>query len=532
MSPRTFSIAHVASEMAPLVKVGGLADVVGSLATEQARRGHRVTVALPAFQSLELPAGWTRRALRSCDVPWGVGRELARFDLAEPPGTGPRVLLVSHEGERAFFDRPGVYDDPRTGEGYRDNAERFLFFSRAAVEGLKSLSEPFEILHAHDHQAAWAVCFVRTHDAQAPAFASLATVFTIHNLGYQGIHDPWVLGLAGFGRDLFFPSSPFEYWGRVNDMKVGLSFADLLTTVSPRYAREIQTSGEFGFGLEGVLARRGADLRGLLNGIDDEAWDPARDPHLPRRYDREHLEGKRACRDALIAECGFPPRSDRAMVGMVSRLAEQKGFDLVAQAEAELMKLEARFVVLGSGQPNYEELMRRLAHRHPDRVYYRAGHDERFAHLIEAGCDLFLMPSRYEPCGLNQMYSLRYGTVPVVRAVGGLADTVEEFDPLTGQGNGFVFQRYEAAEMVTALRKALAIHRQPTLWTALQQRGMQRDFSWRASADAYDGVYEEARARVASGAVPTLASVRVLLEIAPRAGGMASRPAAVQGERP
>ncbi len=516
MTARRFSIVHVASEMAPLQKVGGLADVVGSLAAEQALRGHRVTVALPAYQSIALPAGWTRRALATCEVPWGVSREPARFDLAEPAGTGPRVLLVGHEGERGFFDRSGVYDDPRTGEGYPDNAERFLFFSRAAIEGLKRLGERFDVLHAHDHQAAWTVCFVRTHDARDPAFASIATLFTIHNLGYQGIHDPWVLALAGFGGELFYPSSPFEYWGRVNDMKVGLCFADLLTTVSPRYAREIQQNGEFGFGLEGVLARRGADLRGLLNGIDEVEWDPARDPHLPQRYDADHLEGKRACRRALVAECGFPGDPNWALVGMVSRLAEQKGFDLVAQAEAELLKLDARFVVLGSGQPGFQDLMRRLAHEHPDRVYYRAGHDERFAHLIEAGCDLFLMPSRYEPCGLNQMYSLRYGTVPVVRAVGGLADTVEEFDPLTGCGTGFLFQRYEAGEMVVTLRKAIAVHRQPTLWSALQRNGMSRDFSWRSSADGYDRLYAEAMERADAGRVRTLEAVRETLEIPPQ----------------
>jgi len=500
MPAERFTVAHVASEMGPLIKVGGLADVVGSLAFEQARRGHRVTVVLPAYESITLPAGWTRRAFQGCEVPWGMSREPARFDLVEPPGEGPRVLLVGHEGDRGFFDRPGVYDDPRTGEGYPDNAERFLFFSRAAIEGLKALGGGFDILHAHDHQAAWAVCFVRTHERATPAFASTATLFTIHNLGYQGIHDPWVLALAGFGMDQFQPSGPFEYWGRVNDMKVGLWFADLLTTVSPRYAQEIQGSGEFGFGLEGVLAKRSADLRGLLNGIDDHEWDPAHDPHIAAPYDAEHLEGKAANRAALVAECGFPAEPDLALVGMVTRLVEQKGIDLVLQAEAEWLKLDARLVVLGSGPPNYQDRLRRIAHRHPERVYYRPGHDESFAHLIEAGADLFLMPSRYEPCGLNQMYSLRYGTVPVVRAVGGLADTVEEFDPRAGQGTGFLFQRYHADEMVAALRRALAVHRQPTLWRTLQRNGMSRDFSWRASVDGYDRVYAEARERMAQQA--------------------------------
>lgn len=501
-------VVHAGSEMTPLAKVGGLGDVIGALAAEQARRGHRVTVVLPAYESLALPQGWTRRAFGHAEVPWGMGAEPARYDLAEPPGgRGPRVLLVVHDGERCFFDRPGIYDDPRTGEGYPDNAERFLFFSRAALLGLAHLATPIDVLHAHDQQAAWMPCFVRTHEAQAAAFAGAATVFTVHNLGYQGIVDPWVLGLAGFGGELFYPASPFEFWGRVNTLKVGLAFADLLTTVSPRYAREIQTP-EFGFGLEGVLARRKDHLFGVLNGIDTEYWNPATDPYLVARYDRERPDGKGANRAALIAACGFPEAPDWPLVGMVSRLVEQKGLDLIEAGIADLLRLEARYVLLGSGPPRYQELVRRLTHAHPDRFYLRGGYDEAFAHLIEAGCDLYLMPSRYEPCGLNQMYSLRYGTVPVVRAVGGLADTVEEFDPLSGRGTGFLFQRFDTVEMIAALRRALAIHRQPTLWRTVVRNGMGRDFSWTARADDYDRLYARARAAVAAHGPPTLAAVR------------------------
>jgi starch synthase len=445
-------------------------------------------------------------------VPWGLGKEPASFKLLTPvQGNGerqPKVVLVGHEGERRFFDRPGIYDDPDSGHGYADNGERFLFLARAGLEALKRLGEPLDLLHAHDHQAAWVPCFVRTHEAAGRAFERAATVFTVHNLGYQGIHEPYVLALAGFGRELFYPASPFEFWGRVNFMKVGLVFADMISTVSPRYAEEIQSNGEYGFGLEGVLARRRADLRGILNGIDDAYWDPARDPHLPHRYDRRQPAGKSLNRAALLERCGLPEQPDWPVIGMITRLVEQKGLDLVEHVEHELLRLEARFVVLGNGQPRYQELCRHMMEREPGRFAFRQGYDEPFAHLIEAGADMFLMPSRYEPCGLNQMYSMRYGTPPIVRATGGLADTVQDFDPATRRGTGFVFQRYEPADMMHALKRALTVHRQPHLWSELCANGMACDFSWRRSADGYDRLYEEALARVQAGGVPTLDSVR------------------------
>jgi starch synthase len=505
--PRT--IVHAAGEMAPHVKVGGLADVVGALAAEQSRRGHRVTVALPWYRVVQIPDTWRRTRLGTGDVPWGMGSEPADFMLCEPEGGGPSVLLVGHNGARRFFDRPGVYDDPATGEGYGDGAERFLFFCRATLLGLGRIGEPVDVLHAHDQHAGWIPCLVRAGPGERAVFTRTATVFTIHNLGYQGIHDPWVLGLAGIGSDLFFPASPFEFWGRVNTLKIGISFADMLSTVSPRYAEEIRSTPEFGHGLEGVLAARAADLRGILNGIDPREWDPAHDPHLPRGYDADRLEGKADARRALAAACGFPADSPWPIVGLVTRLAEQKGLDLIEEARAEIARMDVRVVVLGVGRPSYEEMLRALAAAHPDRIHFRRAQDEAFAHLIEGGADLFLMPSRYEPCGLNQMYSMRYGTPPVVRAVGGLADTVEEFDPRSGRGTGFRFEDYEPAAMLEALRRAIGMFRQPEQWRILQRNGMARDFSWTASAARYDALYDEAEARVAAGRTRTLERVRV-----------------------
>lgn len=503
-----YAVVHLASEMAPFAKVGGLGDVVAALASEQVRRGHRVVVALPHYRDLVLPQGWTVTDLSGTLVPWGMGHEPARFSIAEGPAGQPTVLLVDHAGERRFFQRPGIYDDPSTREGYPDNAERFLFFTRAALEAVKGFGEHFDVVHAHDQQAAWAPCFVRTHDAEDNAFSGTATVFTIHNLGYQGIVDPWVLGLAGFPRAAFYPRSPFEYHGRVNFMKVGILFADLVSTVSPTYAREIQTTGEYGFGLEGVLRRRTGDVRGILNGIDSDEWDPAHDRWLPAHYDRDKLEGKAANRRALALACGFALEPDWPIIGMVSRLVEQKGIDLVESAEHALADLPARFVVLGMGSPRYMEFFRRLADERPWQWRFETTHDEGLAHRIEAGSDLFLMPSRYEPCGLNQLYSLRYGTVPVVRATGGLADTVREFDPITREGNGFVFESYSADDMVMALRRALAVWNESELWRLVQRNGMQRDSSWSVAADGYDRLYDEAMERVTSGRVPSLDAVR------------------------
>ena len=505
---RDWSVVHLASEMAAFAKVGGLGDVVAALAAEQVRRGHRVLVAIPHWRDLTVPAGWKLSDLSGTLVPWGMGHEPARFTMAEGPSDQPSVLLVDHTGDRRFFQRPGFYDDPQTHEGYSDNAERFLFFTRAALEAVKGFGEPFDVLHAHDQQAAWAPCFVRTHDAEDGAFANTATVFTIHNLGYQGIVDPWVLGLAGFPRSAFFPHSPFEYHGRVNFMKVGILFADMVSTVSPTYAREIQTSGEYGFGLEGLLHRRTTDLRGILNGIDDREWDPATDPWLPAHYDRDRMEGKRTCRHALALSSGFPLEPDWPIVGWISRLVEQKGCDLLEEAERSLCGLPARYVILGVGSPRYMDMFRRLADERPWQWWYGTAHDEALAHRIEAGSDLFLMPSRYEPCGLNQLYSLRYGTVPVVRATGGLADTVREFDPITREGNGFVFEQFSADELVMALRRALATHGEPELRSVVQANGMARDSSWRVAADGYDRLYSEAIERVAAGRTPTLESVR------------------------
>ena len=506
MTADSLHIVHVTSELEPLAKVGGLADMVSALAAEQARHGHRVTVMIPAYQWIEIPKNWMHEPPVHLDVPWGLKREPARVESVRAEVDGVEVLLIGHGGERRFFDRPGVYNDPETGQGWNDNAERYLFFCRAAVEWLRQMDRRPDIVHAHDHQAGWVAALIRMSEGGGAAFHDTGTVFTIHNLGYQGIHDAFVLGLAGVAGNLFYPASPFEFWGRVNYMKIALLFSDMLTTVSPRYAEEIRSSEEFGFGLESVLEHRKDALRGILNGVDIDVWDPAQDAWLPARYTIDDLSGKAECRAALCEIAHFPDDAETPVIGMVTRLVEQKGFDLLEQAAQAGFDLPARFVVLGTGEPRYEEFLQRLMDANPGRVYYRGSFDEGFAHLIGAGSDLYLMPSRYEPCGLNQMYAMRYGTPPVVRATGGLADTVEEFDSMKGTGTGFLIHNHEVDDMLAALKRAMAIQRQPELWRTLQRNGMSRDFSWGRSAREYDGVYREALERIAGGA-PTVESV-------------------------
>jgi len=473
----------IATEMAPLAKAGGLADVVGALSAALVRHDHDVKVILPRYSVVETAGHKVK------DTPGGPIIEL-------PAGAGSDARVVVHliESDR-YFGRPGIYNDPKDGKGYADNAERFIFFQRQALGLLKKIGFVPDAIHCHDHQTALIPAWLRTHED--PFFEGTATLFTVHNLGYQGVFPPQVLEMAGFDSSVFFPMSPFEFWGQVNFMKIGLSFADIITTVSPTYAREICTS-EQGSGLEGVLVSRGDDLHGVLNGIDDEYWNPGKDPHLKHHYTADDLAGKALCKTALLKEMGLPAGRKRvAVVGIISRLTEQKGFDLIEQAMPELMERDLKMVVLGAGEEKYVRMLREAQARYAARVTVRVGFDEALAHLIEAGSDMFLMPSRYEPCGLNQMYSLAYGTVPIVRATGGLADTVTEAEE---GGNGFVFQECAAPAMVAATDRALAAFADRKRWAKVQQTGMRGDYSWAKSAQVYASLYEKASQRARSRA--------------------------------
>jgi starch synthase len=466
----------IGSEALPFAKTGGLADVLGSLPSALARLGWDVTLVLPRYRGVE--AG---RQLEH--LPIVVDTYATDVALSERPlGDGARAVLVDAP---ALYDRENLYGDGNI--DYADNPRRFAVLTRAALEWAgRSWRRP-SVVHAHDWQAALAPVYLNTRYADHPVLAGVPTVFTIHNLAYQGLIASDWLPRLDLPWDLMTVDR-LEYWGGVSLLKGGINESRIITTVSPHYAQEIQTP-EFGFGFDGILRRRSADLVGILNGIDTVSWDPAQDRYLPVPYSVSDLSGKRAAKLQVLAEYGLAAdevAASRPLVAMISRMVAQKGFDLVAALAGELPRLEAGFVVLGTGEPAYQDMWRDLAARYPDRFGIRIGFDEGLAHRIEGGADLFLMPSHFEPCGLNQMYSLRYGTVPIVRAVGGLADTVVD-----GR-TGFVFQNYDPAALLATLRRALDLFKNRGKWRALQRAGMRQDHSWDRSAREYVRIYERA----------------------------------------
>ena len=474
-------ILMVASEALPFAKTGGLADVVGALPQALQRLGHHVDIAMPRYRGIDGEPLST--------LPVALGGQISEAELQLTKTGNVRVLLV---GRPEYFQRDHLYGV--ADHDYPDNPERFAFLSQAALNWATGDGH-YDVIHAHDWQAGLVPVLAARMFRTGAAPRRIPTVLTIHNLAYQGIFDASWLPRLGLGWDLMRPEA-LEYWGRISFLKGGILFSRLITTVSPRYALEIQTPA-LGFGFDGIIRDRSRDLVGILNGIDYDQWDPARDTHLPIPFTASKLEGKEAAKRQVLATYGLPVADAtlrRPLVGMISRLVDQKGFDLLAALADELPRLNATFVLLGSGERRYEDLWLGLAARYPRQIGARIGFDEGLAHLIEGGADLFLMPSRFEPCGLNQMYSLRYGTVPLVRATGGLFDTVRNFNPRTGDGTGFTFDDYTPQALLGTLRWALGVFDDRAVWRRIQASGMSQDHSWDASAREYVKVYERAAA--------------------------------------
>jgi starch synthase len=474
-------ILFAASEGLPFSKTGGLADVIEALPKALVAQGHELAVVLPRYRGIKT----SMVVMPSVTIP--LGGRLRFPSIAD--GTmlnGVRYFFLDDPG---YFDRDGIYGN--SAGDFPDNAERYSEFCRATIEIAKHVW-PADVIHCHDWQTALVPVFLRSLYAADPLVKDLPVIFTIHNLGYQGHFPAAVLDRAGIPAEVYHPAG-LEFYGIINLLKGGLVYSDYLTTVSKKYAEEIQTP-EFGYGLDGVVRSRRDHVVGILNGVDYSVWNPEKDKFIAAPYSAKDLTGKHACKKELLEIFGLSPEyENRPALGIVSRFADQKGFDLIAAIAKDLMLEDVILTVLGTGDRRYEELFETLANEFPGRVGVRIGYDNELAHKIEAGADMFLMPSHYEPCGLNQIYSLKYGTVPIVRATGGLDDTVESFDVEHGTGTGFKFEPYTGVALLDAVRLALHHFADERIWKRIQLNGMSRDFSWKRPATEYAKLYKAAR---------------------------------------
>ncbi len=472
-----FNVTMAASEIVPFAKTGGLADMAGALSGALAASGMKINLVMPAYRPILREIIGTLKASRIIRVT--VGGRLVTGRLYKKRLT--KMLNIYFVRADEFFDRDHLYGN------YPDNAERFAFFSRAVLE-VAGVNRS-DIIHLHDWQTAPAAAFLKMQPERYPELSEAKTIVTTHNLAYQGL----------FSRDCFsaldfnpgsFNSSPFEFWGELNFLKSGLATADRLTTVSPTYSREIQQDG-CGFGLEGVLRERSRDLTGILNGVDYGVWNPETDPHIKRRYSAVKLAGKTSCKLDLQQSYGLDRDRAAPLMCMVTRLADGKGLELVMETIEVLLAEGIQFALLGSGDRRYEEFFQSLALRWPGKLGVKIAFDEAFAHRTIAGADMLLMPSLHEPCGLTQMYALKYGAIPIVRCTGGLADSIEPYNETAGTGNGFLFQDYSGVELLDTIRRGLAVYKRKKEWRVLARRAMAADHSWRRSMEAYLRLYRE-----------------------------------------
>jgi len=479
----TLKVLFLSPEVVPFAKTGGLADVAGSLPGALKKLDVDVRVGLPYYRAVKEGRYTTKILMRGLKVP--LGEQKLPSNVLETQ-TEDRIPVYFFERED-LFDRPNLYGTP---EGdYYDNLERFAFFSQAALLLAKEIDFDFEVVHCHDWQTGLVPIYLKTLFKKDPFFKGAAPLFTIHNIGYQGLFPKEKLATCGLPLEEFQPEG-LEYWEKISLLKAGIVYSDAITTVSPKYSQEIQTP-EFGLGMEGLLKKRSKDLHGILNGADYFLWDPARDSHIEAQYSAEKMAGKGRCKEALLREMGLASSlQNKPLLGMVSRLDAQKGLDLLVEILDDLLTLDVGLVVLGSGEENIQQAIQKAAERHPGKVGLFIGFNEPLAHRIMAGVDIFLVPSRYEPCGLTQMYALKYGTVPVVRATGGLDDTIVTFDSKNRKGNGFKFGPYKATAFLAAIRRALRLFGYLDSWKMLVANGMKEDFSWDRSAQRYLRIYQ------------------------------------------
>jgi starch synthase len=477
-------IWFLAPEVAPYAKTGGLADVAGSLPGAIRKLGLDVRVGVPYYRMVKEGNFPTDRVVSGLEVPLGDGTLLCDV-LETQTDEGVPVFFFDRED---LFHRPNLYGTPQG--DYPDNLERFSYFNQAALLFAKRAKFHFDVVHCHDWQTGLIPAYLKTLYGKDPFFSRVASVFTIHNMGYQGLFAADKLSVCGLPPSVLH-SDGLEYWGKISLLKGGIVYADAIATVSPRYSCEIRTP-EFGLGMDGILKNRSVDLYGILNGVDYSEWDPASDLHISAQYSLGNMKGKGICKTALVRELGLEEHcKDRPILAVVSRLTVQKGYDLLVQITDDVIRMGAGLVILAAGEQKYQQVLGELAHRYRGKMAVRIGFDEPLARRIMAGADILLVPSRYEPCGLTQIYALKYGTVPIVRATGGLNDTIEQFDPRSGEGTGFKFVAYEQTAFLAQIEEAVQTYYDRPTWDKVVENGMKADFSWEESARRYVSLYEK-----------------------------------------
>ncbi len=479
------NILLASSEVFPYSKTGGLADMVGALSKALAADGHSVTAVTPLYRGIREKHKGLRQTDLAITLPLGALSVSASVWKAEP-APGLTLLFVDQPD---FFDRPALYGEG--GKDYPDNAARFVFFSKAVAHLARVAKTPPEIVHVHDWQVGLVPLFIRYGERNGTWDELPASVITIHNLAYQGVFPPWDYGLTNLPWDYYSPQG-LEFYNQMNCLKAGIVFSDMITTVSPRYAREIMTE-QYGCGLDGVLRSRQERLAGILNGVDYSEWNTDKNPLLNFQYSADDFSGKAQQKLALQREMGLPVDGDTPLFGTVSRLADQKGVDIAIASLEEMLAAPMQFILLGSGDPTFERSFKQLQQRYPDKVAVKIGYDHGLSHRIEAGCDFFLMPSRFEPCGLNQMYSLRYGTIPIVRVTGGLDDSVTDITENPEHADGIKFYEYSSRALTKAIRKALVLFENRELLDHYRRNGMHVDYSWEHTTHEYEAVFRRAR---------------------------------------
>lgn len=484
MKKEKLKVLFVSPEVVPFAKTGGLADVSGALPVALKKLKVDVRIVLPLYRAVREKGTEFSPLVQKLEVP--LGKEILKANIVETRMADDiPVYMVDRED---LYDRPNLYANA---EGdYYDNLERFVFFSHAALLISEAVSFSPHIVHCHDWQTGLVPALLKGPYRDDKLLSGASVVFTVHNLGYQGIFSVEKWPLTGLDYENFFHRDGLEFWGKISLLKAGIVYADAITTVSPTYAREVRTQ-EYGMGMDGIFKYRSRVLHGILNGVDYECWDPAKDKHIESNYSPLDMSGKKECKAALIKEMALDlSLLERPIAGIISRLDFQKGLDLVVEILEDMLDLRVGLVVLGSGDESIQAAIQEAAHRHKGRIGLFFGLDESLAHRIIAGADIFLIPSRYEPCGLTQMYALKYGTVPVVRATGGLSDTVAHFDSETGKGHGFVFDEYEPKALLRAVKEAVKIYDKKRIWHRLVANGMKKDLSWKESAKNYKKLYE------------------------------------------